>query len=308
MARAVLYTYDAAPRFGKAPPNDKMYAVNREIAAADAALNRAASAKNELQKWVDWGKGELTPEERQQLSVGLAGYQQTARSALDEAAAAIEAARESAKALVGTNDEQTTITRLTSLRNRHDRLRTDVESAAPLVAHANKAAADDEKQDAEKEKKAKVDKRVEHVTAVAGVVEKVAGDVTKSYDAASSLLRTAQQNAETTRKAQIQAATANLAQKGNENVDAVLVAEGTKALGLADAVRRAREGAAHESEATMRSIEEAIARVAAAETALRGVVEERDLTRLRTELIQVAAVAVAWVEKLDRDMDKEPTP
>ena len=35
--------------------------------------------------------------------------------------------------------------------------------------------------------------------------------------------------------------------------------------------------------------------------------EERDLARLRTELIQVAAVAVAWVEKLDRDMEKERT-
>ena len=285
MARAVLYTYDAAPRFGTAPPNAKMYAVNREIATASAALNRAEGAKKELEKWVEWGKGELTPEERQQLSVGLAGYQQTARSALDEAAAAIEAARESAKALVGTNDEQTTITRLTSLRNRHDRLRTDVESAAPLVAHANTAVAKDEKKAADIEKNAKVAERVKQTTAVAGVVEKVAGDVTRSYDAASEVLRTAQQNAETTRKAQIQAATANLAQKGNLAVDAVLVAEGTKALGLADAVWRAREGAAHESEATMRSTEEAIARVEAAETALRAVVEERDQTRATQQMV-----------------------
>jgi hypothetical protein len=73
-----------------------------------------------------------------------------------------------------------------------------------------------------------------------------------------------------------------LREKGDKAVESVLLAEGTKALGLADAVARVSEAAGHRSEAMMRSLNEVIAlkaRIAAVETASRTVVDERDFIK-----------------------------
>jgi hypothetical protein len=76
-----------------------------------------------------------------------------------------------------------------------------------------------------------------------------------------------------------------LREKGDKAVESVLLAEGTKALGLADAVARVSEAAGHRSEAMMRSLNEGCevialtARIAAVETASRTVVDERDFIK-----------------------------